>query len=209
MVGATADAADAAPESAAAEATDAGIDGALDATLDSPVGPGIDGATDAAEDAMNDGSSLDAGEDAAGDASDGSAPTTASVLLSTQGASCLACANDTDAGDCLSQSNCEMFAGDPAAVQSCYDTLACDLRTNCAVDDIIDCYCGTASTGDCAHIADAGNGVCLAQWQAGLGTNNPLTVFTTYDDPSSGAGMANVLVECLLAYSCNDCFQTH
>jgi hypothetical protein len=154
----------------------------------------------------------DAGDADAGDADAGeggdAAINTVSLLETTQGPDCVACAQATDAGpSCLSRFNCEALADAGAGKQqNCYDTLGCELRSNCAANATVSCYCGSITTLLCETDASAANGACDDLERKGLGTLDPVgIVVRSFYDSSLGAGVANNLVECLGEVGCN-CF---
>jgi hypothetical protein len=201
---------------------DSAMDGAIaDALADAGDGAthtdAGDGAThaDAGDGAIVD-ALADAGDgatvDAQGDASNESGGVdTISILRAAQGASCVACALATDAGpSCLSQYNCEALADAGASRQAhCYETLQCEVQSNCASAATTDCYCGVASFLACETEAGAANGACAAQERVGLETTNPADLLvTSFFLPTLGAGVANALVDCLGGANC-DCFGGH
>jgi hypothetical protein len=56
-----------------------------------------------------------------------------------------------------------------------FKTLDCVRDTGCAVGNLVDCYCGTASSGQCE--AGSGNGACRAVIEQGLETSNSAEVW--------------------------------
>ncbi len=137
-------------------------DGAVDAA-DADGGPeSVVDSRDGGDSGDADAGDADAGDADAGDADAGDADAdaggdaaidTVSLLETTQGPDCVACAQATDAGpSCLSRFNCEALADAGAGKQqNCYDTLGCELRSNCAANATVSCYCGSITTLSCAR----------------------------------------------------------
>jgi hypothetical protein len=211
--------ADATTETGASDdMTQADGDGAVDAA-DADGGPAesVVDSGDEGDSGDGDVGDADAGDADAGDADAGDAETgeggdaaidTVSLLETTQGPDCVACAQATGAGpSCLSRFNCEALADAGAGKQqNCYDTLGCELRSNCAANATVTCYCGSITTLLCETDASAANGACDDLERKGLGTLDPVgIVVRSFYDSSLGAGMANNLVECLGEVGCN-CF---
>ncbi len=88
----------------------------------------------------------------------------------------------------------------------CFSTLQCIFGTGlCGLDEsvsVVACYCGAVPAQDCA--GTPATGVCAAQEQIGLETSNPSSIERNFSDPTTGAGIANALSQCLA--SVPECF---
>jgi hypothetical protein len=209
---------DAATDGGYVEAGGSPSDGSAEAGSDASVPDGgadaglatlMDGATDALADASEE----------AGDAGDGGSSETLSIILSTQGSDCAACA----AAYCLVPGQtCEALgtavaASGPSAgtLRStlCFDTLSClvDSTPNppCYEEGAVPeaCYCGpTETSGQCATNGPGDDAQCGTQELAGLETTDPATAISRFNETTTtlGAQMANAIVDCLDGAICGN-----
>jgi hypothetical protein len=126
-------------------------------------------------------------------------------------AACLTC--ELANPECASVTNCMDVVGTategPAAgtprSHLCNETLDCMRDTNCAVGQLIDCYCGTATSAQCD--AGQGNGACRTQIERGLETTSPVEITNRFTRDDLGAGFAILRVGCDQAFCAAQCFQ--
>jgi hypothetical protein len=187
-----------------------GLD-ASDAALDGCVGETCAEATDAGDAALDGDGPSERVIDAAPDSGDSSAAGTNTIgILTTLGADCVNCAQTNL---CFgSFQTCDTLGGaadaGPSAGETlrqlCLDTLSCLASTRCAANNfVVDvCYCLDSTQGSTCE----NSGLCRAAEERGLETTDATEVYTDFNDPSLGGGVANNIVQCLLDNSCSSCF---
>jgi hypothetical protein len=156
---------------------------------------------------------------------DGGGFTKTESLLYLAKPSCYACLKadgclDDSRGD--TNSECEDLAGQvvPGAAAAgsgqsredlCYATLQCVLGSPSCLGAFSSGFSGADSMGrgnPCiAPASDAGaSSGCLSQEQAGLETTDPVVMTTRFNDQTTGAGVANRILNCAYSVNCSSCF---
>jgi hypothetical protein len=91
----------------------------------------------------------------------------------------------------------------------CFQTLDGIFASKCAATlQETPCLCGTTDVAACLAGTATGNGPLFDEYACDFGTTSqgPINTITTdFTIPHFGAGMANAIVQCAAAFSC-DCF---
>jgi hypothetical protein len=125
---------------------------------------------------------------------------------------CLECEETEPSGECITVVDCSDVAGNAtsgpatgvARAYLCNETLHCIRQSGCAGGQLIDCYCGTATSAECD--SGQGNGLCREQLERGFETTNPVEITNRYTNPEFAAGFAMLRVGCDQAYCMAECF---
>jgi hypothetical protein len=145
-----------------------------------------------------------------------------SSVLAAQGNDCLGCAERSGCLDPAKQggacedtpggapSACESLLGAAGSVtetQVCLATLNTIFTSGCAatLQGVTPCFCGAADPAMCLAGTAAPSGPVVPLYACDFNFLNVASAVASFTSPSFGAGEANALVQCLVAWSC-DCF---
>ncbi|HEY6561791.1 MAG TPA: hypothetical protein VI072_31190 [Polyangiaceae bacterium] len=114
---------------------------------------------------------------------------------------CLTCDSEQCTAD-VGARPCSDFT-DPAQRASCEATLACARRTNCATEQVVDCYCGPNNP---ACLTGGANGACKTEIETAIGSTDPNEITINLIDTTRPGGAAMFQVLCNREACFDACF---